>query len=165
MSAFDSAEFLNNPQSASFDTRFPLHKAGDWDGYIGTGDKDISTRVVNGTDKATGAAVERPIMEVWCYTENPAAVGDGGVAPARCRYNVWLDLAADGKSLDNAPGKNRQLGYLLTATGHQDKTGVQVKPWSKASLAGMRIKYRVAHTPRKDNGELQADVTQVAAPV
>jgi hypothetical protein len=164
MSAFDPVEFLNSPQQAGFDTRFPLHKAGDWDGYIGSGEKDIAIRSFDGTDKESGQPVTRTVMEVALFTENPSAVGEGGVAPARCRYTIWLDMAPDGKSLDLSPGKNRQLGYLLTATGHQDKTGKQIKPWSRQSLAGMRIKYRVAHSPRKDTGELQADVTQVAAP-
>lgn len=164
MSAFDPQEFLNSPQAAGFDTRFPLHKAGDWDGYIGSGEKDIAIRSFPGTDKESGAQIERTVMEVGLYTENPAAVGEGGVAPARCRLTVWLDVAADGKSLDLSPGKNRQLGYLLTATGHQSKDGKQIKPWSRTSLAGQRVKYRVAHSPRKDTGELQADVTQVAAP-
>ena len=164
MSAFDPQEFLNSPQSSGFDTRFPLHKAGDWLGYIGSGERDISTRVVNGTDKETGSPVERPVMEVWCYTEDPNALGDGGIAPARARYTIWLDVASDGKTLDMAPGKNRQLGYLLTATGHQSKDGKATKPWSRQSLAGQRVKYRVAHSPRKDTGELQADVTQVASP-
>jgi hypothetical protein len=160
---FDPQEFLASPQSAGFDTRFPIHKAGDWDGYIGAGDKDIDIRTFQGTNKQ-GEAVTYTVLEVALYTENPAAVGEGGTPPARVRFSAFLDLGPDGKSLDNAPGKNRQLGYLLTATGHQDKTGKQIKPWSKTSLAGQRIKYRVAHTPRKDTGELQADVTQVASP-
>lgn len=164
MSAFDPQEFLNSPQSAGFDTRFPLHRAGDWTGTIGSGEKDIVSRIVKGKDKDTGAEVDRPILEVALYAEDPTAVGEGGTAPARCRYTIWLDMATDGKGLDLSPGKNRQLGYLLTATGHQDKTGKTIKPWSRTSLAGCRVKYRVAHSPRKDTGELQADVTQVAAP-
>lgn len=162
MSAFDPNEFLNSPQSAAFDTRFALHNAGDWDGYVGSGDKDIAIRTVQTTDKATGQPLERQVMEVALYTDNPSAVGEGGTAPARCRYTCWLDLTPAG-GLDMGKGKNRQLGYLLTATGHQDKAGVQIKPWSKASLAACRLKYRVGHSPRKDTGELQADVTQVAA--
>jgi len=165
MSAFDPQEFLNSPQQASFDTRFPLHKAGDWDGYIGSGDKDIVIRSFDSTDKDSGQPVTYTVMEVALYTDNPSAVGEGGTAPARCRWTGFLDMAPDGKSLDLAPGKNRQLGYLLTATGHQDKTGKQIKPWSKTSLAGVRVKYRVGHSPNKKTGELQADVTQVAAPV
>lgn len=167
MLAFDPVEFLNSPQAASFDTRFPLHKAGDWDGYIGAGEKDIDIRSFDaGTDKQTGAPVTYTVMEVGIYTENPAAVGEGGTAPARCRLSIFLDLAGDGKGLDLAPGKNRGLGYLLTATGHQDKSGKQIKPWSKMSLAGQRVHYSVAHSPMKNNpGELQANVTKVAAPV
>lgn len=165
MSAFDPVEFLNSPQAASFDTRFPLHKAGDWDGYIGSGDKDIQIRSFDGQDKETGSPVTYTVLEVAVYTENPAALSDGAVAPARCRWTGFLDMAPDGKGLDLAPGRNRQLGYLLTATGHQDKTGKQLKPWSKLSLAGVRVKYRVGHTPNKKTGELQADVTMIAAPV
>jgi len=160
-SAFDPQEFLNSPQQAAFDTRFPLHRAGDWNGYIGADEKDISIRTVQVTDKETQQQIERQIMEVALYTEDPKAVGDGGTAPARCRLSVWLDTKDGG--LDMSPGKNRQLGYLLAATGHQDKKGVQIKPWSRMTLAGARVKYRVAHSPRKDTGELTADVTQVAA--
>ena len=165
MSAFDPVEFLNNPQSSGFDTRFPLHKAGDWNGYIGSGEKDIIIRSFDGTDKESGQPVTRTVMEVALYTEDPNALGEGGVAPARCRLTIWLDVGPDGKSLDKAPGRNKGLGYLLTATGHQTKEGKEIKPWSKTSLAGQRVKYRVGHSPRKDTGELQADVTQVAAPV
>lgn len=166
MSAFDPQEFLNSPQSASFDTRFPLHRAGDWDGIIGIGEKDIDIRSFDGTDKATGAPVTYTVMEVMIYTDDFRAVSDGAIAPARCRLSIFLDLAGDGKSLDLAPGKNRGLGYLLTATGHQDKTGKQIKPWSKTSLAGQRVHYTVGHSPMKNNpGELQANVTKVAAPV
>lgn len=164
MSAFDPQEFLNSPQQATFDTRFPLHRAGDWDGIVGTGEKDILARSFEGTDKESGLPVTRTVLEVQLYTDNPAAVGEGGIPPARCRLTCWLDLGPDGKNLDMSPGKNRQLGYLLTATGHQARDGKQIKPWSRTSLAGCRVKYRVAHSPRKDNGELQADVTQVAAP-
>ncbi len=135
-SAFDPQEFLNSPQQAAFDTRFPLHRAGDWNGYIGADEKDISIRTVQVTDKETQQQIERQIMEVALYTEDPKAVGDGGTAPARCRLSVWR---------------------------HQDKKGVQIKPWSRMTLAGARVKYRVAHSPRKDTGELTADVTQVAA--
>jgi hypothetical protein len=166
MSAFDPQEFLNSPQQAGFDTRFPLHRPGDWEGHIGSGDKDIVIRSFDATDKETGQPVTYTVMEVALYTENPAAVGEGGTAPARCRLSIFLDMAPDGKGLDLSPGRNRGLGYLLTATGHQDKTGKAIKPWSKMSLAGMRVKYRVAHSPMKKNpGELQADVTMVAAPV
>ena len=161
-SAFDPQEFLNSPQSASFDTRFPLHQPGDWDGYIGADEKDITIRTVKVTDKDTGVESERQIMEVALYTENPKALGEGATPPARCRLSIWLDT--NGAGLDMSPGKNRGLGYLLTATGHQDKKGNQIKPWSRQSLAGQRVKYRVKHSPRKDTGELQADVTQVAAP-
>jgi hypothetical protein len=164
MSAFDPQEFLSSPQSASFDTRFPLHKAGDWDGYIGAGEKDIDIRTFDSTNKETGQPVTYTVMEVAIYTEDPKALGDGATPPARCRLSIFLDIAPDGKSLDLSTGKNRGLGYLLTATGHQDKTGKQIKPWSKTSLAGQRVKYRVAHSPNKKTGELQADVTQVASP-
>lgn len=163
MSAFDPVEFLNSPQSSGFDTRIPLHKPGDWDGYIGSADKDIQVRVVNQNDE-NGQPVERKILEVQLYTDNEKALGDGAIAPARCRLSVWLETTASG-SIDKAPGKNRPLGYLLFATGHQTKDGKEIKPWSKTSLAGVRVKYRVAHKPRKDTGELQADVTMVAAPV
>lgn len=166
MSAFDPVEFLNSPQSASFDTRFPLHKAGDWSGFIGADAKDIDIRSFDAQDKQTGAPVTYTVMEVMIYTEDARALSDGAVPPARCRLSVFLDLAPDGKSLDLSPGKNRGLGYLLTATGHQDKTGKQIKPWSKASLAGQRLKYTVGHSPMKNNpSELQAAVTKVAAPV
>src|SRR6266480_7560219 len=121
-SAFDPIEFLNNPQSAAFDTRFPLHQPGDWTGYIGAGEKDIVIRQVNVTNKDTGQSEERQIMEVALYTEDPKALGEGATPPARCRYSIWLDTT--GAGLDMSPGKNRQLGYLLTATGHQDKKGV-----------------------------------------
>lgn len=162
MSAFDVEDFLNTPQTAGFDTRFPLHKAGDWEGYIGGGDKDIDIRSFTANDK-NGQPVAYTTLEVMLYTDNPAALSDGAVAPARVRWTGFLDLTPERK-IDLSSGKNRQLGYLLMATGHQDKTGKNLKPWSKTSLAGCRLKYTVAHSPRKNNpSELQDSVSKIAA--
>src|SRR5207302_11513393 len=122
-------------------------------GDLEAAEKRITSRPLNVKHKDTGVESERQIMEVPRYTETPKALGEGATPPARCRLSIWLDT--NGAGLDMSPGKNRGLGYLLTATGHQDKKGVQIKPWSRQSLAGQRVKYRVKHSPRKDTGELQ----------
>jgi hypothetical protein len=163
-SVFDAEAFLGSEQSAGFDTRYPLHKAGDWEGYIGAADKDIAIRSFDAKDKNTGEDITYTTMEVMLYTDNPAALSEGAVAPARCRLSIFLDLTPDGKTIDMSPGKNKGLGYLLTATGFQDKTGKVLKPWSKSKLAGLRLKYTVTHSPQKKNpAELQDSVSKVAA--
>lgn len=163
-SAFDAEAFLGSEQSASFDTRYPLHKPGDWEGYIGAADKDIVIRSFSAPDKVTGESVDYTTMEVMLYTDNPNALSEGAVAPAKCRLSIFLDIGPDGKSIDKTPGKNKGLGYLLTATGFQMKDGKEIKPWSKSKLGGLRLKYTVEHKPQKKNpAELQDSVSKVAA--
>lgn len=160
-SAFDPKQFLNVTQEQGFDTRYPLHKPGDWTGAIGTGENDVSARIAKWTDKQTGEAREQPSWEFWIYADNPEAQGEGFDPPARVRYDMFVDFTESGH-LDFAPGKNRKLGALLTALGIQDKTGKALKPWSPNGLKGGRLMYSVEHTPRKDNGEPQANVKSVA---
>lgn len=156
-SNFDPAAFLNSTFSEGIDTRVPLHKAGDWAGYIGTGEKDINSRLVLREDGSKSIA-----MDVACYTEDTKARSDG-MAPnlhPRARFTAWIDLNGNGKP-DTSAGKSRTLGMLLTATGFQTKDGKVIKPWSPNSLKGQRLKYRVVHDVRKDTGDPVANVQSV----
>lgn len=155
MSNFDPTAFLGGTYTEGFDTRIPLHKAGEWSGYIGAGDKDLAVRTVE------TKAGPRVVAELWYYTEDPQAVPESGRSPIRARQTVWLDFVPGTQSLDFSPGNNRVLGYVLTALGFQDKNGKIIKPWSWNALKGSRIKYRVEHKPRQDTGELQAEVAGV----
>lgn len=156
-SAFDPLAFLSGTYTEGIDTRVPLHKPGDWTGYVGAGEKDIIARPVTRQDGTTALA-----MDVYCYTPDPSAKGEG-TSPnleARARYSVWADLTPAG-SIDFAPGKSRSLGMLLTALGFQDKTGKLLKPWSPQMFKGMPLKYRVIHEVRKDTGDPVANVNAV----
>lgn len=163
MSAFDPVSFLGSTYDQGFDTRVPLHKPGDWKGYIGSGEKDIVPREVQIT-KGERAGEQVVIVDIWYYTEDPSAVGDGGIPPARARQSAWLDFVPGTKNLDFSPSKNRTLGYILTALGYQDKNGKLLKPWSWMGLRGARIGYRVEHRQREDTGDMVADVVAVVAP-
>jgi len=156
-STFDPAAFLNSTFSEGADTRIPLHKAGDWSGYVGTGDKDINSRIITREDGSKSIA-----MDVAIYTEDPKARSDG-MAPnmnPRARYTAWIDLNGNGQ-LDMGAGKSRSLGALLYATGFQQKDGKIIKPWSPNGLKAARLKYRVVHDVRKDTGDPVANVSQV----
>ena len=156
-SAFDPLAFLNSTFSEGIDTRVPLHKAGDWSGYIGTGDKDVTSRLISREDGSKAIA-----MDVACYTEDPKARAEG-LAPnvnPRARYTAWIDLGANGNP-DTSPGKSRSCGALLYATGFQTKDGKIIKPWSPMALKGCRLKYRVVHEVRKDTGDPVANVNAV----
>ena len=156
-SAFDPQTFLNSTFSEGFDTRVPLHKAGDWSGYVGSGDKDINSRLVTRDDGSKSIA-----MDVACYTEDPKARPEG-LAPnqhPRARFTAWIDLNASNMP-DSTPGKSRSLGLLLYATGFQTKDGKPLKPWSPQTLKGQRLKYRVIHEVRKDTGDPVANVNAV----
>ena len=156
-SSFDPAAFLNSTFNEGADTRIPLHKPGDWAGYVGTGDKDINSRIVTRTDGSKSIA-----MDVACYSEDPKARPDG-LAPTqhpRARYTAWIDLKDNGLP-DMSEGKSRSLGALLYATGFQKKDGSIIKPWSPMGLKGARLKYRVIHEVRKDTGDPVANVSQV----
>lgn len=154
MSNFSPESFLGTNYSEGFDTRYAVHKPGDFKGYVGKDAKDIKAREVNTKDGT------RVVVDVALYTDNPEAVGEGGKPPARARYTVWIDRTDSG-GLDRAPGKNRQLGALLLALGFQDKAGLQVKPWSWQSFHGMPIGYRVVHEARADTGDIVANVSGV----
>lgn len=157
-SAFDPTTFLHATYSEGADTRTPVHQPGEWSGYIGADERDIQMRTANTKDG------ERTLWEVYFYSDDPKARDPNFPdLPARVRYSMWLDLAADGKSLDFSPGKNRGLGFFLTALGYQDKTGRVLKPWSPKMWAGQRIRYTVKHEARKDTGEIVANVADIAA--
>ena len=158
-SAFDPQAFLNGTFNQGVDTRIPLHKPGDWVGMVGVGDKSIAVRAMSGQYK-DGTPYSAIAMDVWLETEDPSAVEEGGIAPARARYSIWADTKADG-NIDLSPGKSRSLGHLLTALGFQDKSGKVIKPWSPQAFKGLRVKYRVVHDVRKDNGEPVANVSAV----
>lgn len=158
MSVFNTQSFLEATYDQGIDTRYPLHKPGDWIGSVGMGTNDVSARQAETKDGP------RTIWEVWLQAENPAAQSDGFDPPARCRYSMWIDNRPDG-ALDFSSGKNRQLGHLLTALGFQDKEGNSQasKRWGPSMWKGMRLRYRVEHEVRKDNGELVANVAAVSA--
>ena len=154
MTSFSPESFLGTNYSEGFDTRYAVHRPGDFKGYVGKDARDINAREVQTKDGP------RVVVDVALYTDNPEAVGEGGKAPARARMSIWIDQTESG-SLDRAPGKNRQLGAFLLALGFQDKTGMQVKPWSWQSFHGMSIGYRVVHEARKDTGDIVANVSGV----
>lgn len=157
MSAFDPQQFLSTTFDQGVDTRYSLHQPGEYIGSIGTGEKDVSARTVTTKDG------ERLTFELWITTDDPKARDPGFPdQDARVRHTVWLDTNSAG-SLDFSPGKNRMLGNLLMALGIQDKTGKNTRPWSPEMFKGSRLRYMVQHEPRKDNGEAQATVKQVAA--
>jgi hypothetical protein len=162
MSAFDPVAFLGTNYEQGFDTRVPLHKPGDWSGYIGTGERDISPREIT-FQKGERAGQTGVIVDIWFYTEDPSAVGEGGVPPARARQSLFIDKTENG-SLDFSKGKNRALGYLLTALGFQNKEGKLLKPWSWRAFPGMRLRYHVEHAVREDTGDIVANVTAVMPP-
>jgi len=156
-SAFSPETFLGGNYQEGFDTRYPLHKAGDWKGYIGKDAKDLHAREVQTQEGP------RVIVDLSLYTDNPSAMGEGQAKPpSRARLTLWIDQTPQG-GLDRAPGKNRVLGTVLTALGFQDKTGAQVKPWGWKDFHGRALAYRVVHEPRKDTGDLVAVVSGVTA--
>ena len=167
MSTFDPATFLTQRHTQGADTRVPLHNPGDWRGVVGTNTDpergDITIRTIEYDDKDNpGSKLERQIAEINLYCDDDKAVPPGGLKPTRVRFSAFLDFNADG-TLNWDKGMNRQLGNLLTAVGIQNKDGsMKVADWGWADLYGKPLMYRVAHKPRKDTGEPQANVTQVA---
>lgn len=158
MSSFSPEAFLGAQYDQGIDTRIPLHRAGEWSGYVGTGEKDVFPRQIT-IQKGDRAGQQATIVDVYFYADDPAAVGEGGQPPARCRASFFIDYTANG-ALDFSTGKNRQLGNLLTALGFQDKTGKSLKPWSWRMFPGMRVKYKVEHKPREgDSSQVDANVT------
>lgn len=163
MSAFDHDKFLQSTYENGVDTRYAVHRPGsDWMGSIGTGEKDVAFRTIQFTDKQTGQKEERLMLDVWIQADDPAAQAEGFDPPARVRYSCFIDVAPSG-GLDFSPGKNRQLGNLLTALGFQDKTGKLTKAWSPPMFKGMRLRYAVEHAPLKDGSDVVANVKSVAA--
>lgn len=158
-STFDPQAFLNGTFNEGVDTRIPLHKPGDWKGFVGTDEKSITVRPMNGQRK-DGTPYSALAIDVWCETQDPSAVGEGGIPPARARYSIWCDLSPQG-TIDLSPGKSRSLGHLLTALGFQDKSGKLVKPWSPNAFKGMPLTYRVIHEVRKDTGDPVANISAV----
>lgn len=154
---FDPQTFLHATFTEGVDVRAALHQPGDWLGRIGEGDRDIAARTVQTKDG------DRPIWEVTLYCDDPRAQAEGYDGPARVRHTLWLDTNDTG-GLDFSPGRNRDLGNLLLALGFQDRTGKLLRPCSIADWRGRPIRYTVTHEARKDNGELVARVTKIAAP-
>ena len=173
LSMFDPISFMNQQSTDGVDIRPMVHKAGDFLGYIGDNSDsengDIVFRDASWTDKETGEQRTQKVIRINLYTDDPRARPDGmaeNMKP-RVRWEAFLDISPDGKSLlwgKNEKGfeRNRQLSFLLYALGYQDKDGKNLKPWAISMFYGAQLKYRVIHTPRKDTGEPQAEVSQLA---
>jgi hypothetical protein len=173
LSVFDPISFMNQESTAGVDIRPMVHKAGDFLGYIGdnsdTENGDIVFRDASWTDKETGEQRTQKVLRINLYTDDPKARPEGlpEQQKPRVRWEAFIDLTPDGKSFDfgkNEKGyeKNKQLSFMLYALGFQDKEGHNLKPWSIAKFYRLPLRYRVIHSPRKDTGEPQAEVAQVA---
>jgi hypothetical protein len=158
---------MNAQRLEGADTRTPLHRPGDWTGSIGHEAADFQFRQAS-WDK-DGQHFEGVGCTIYFYTDDPKDVGEGGAPPARVRWQSLLEKTSSGGlamgKASNGMQQNKQLGYLLTALGFQTKEGQNLKPWSFEQMKGMRLKYRVAHEPRKDTGEPVAEVVSVAPAV
>lgn len=163
-SSFDPVLFMNQQQTKGADIRFFLHNAGDWKGIIGMGERDVGFITVDQEDKDNpGTKIKRLVARVYLQTDDPKAAPEGATPPMRVRLDIFLDTVSGNLNvLDWGPGMNKGLGYLLYATGYQDKFGVLKRPWSWPGLKGNQLMYKVRHSPRKDTGEPQAEVQSVA---
>lgn len=159
MSVFDPKAFLAATYTEGIDTRRALHAPGEFTGHIGAEERDLQIREVTTKDG------KRTVWDINLYADDQDRARDPNFPEeqARARVSLWLDLKPDGSSLDMSPGKNRDLGNLLTALGFQTKDGKSIKPWSPGMFRGMRLRYTVVHKAGTREGEIFDNVDKIAA--
>jgi hypothetical protein len=153
MSNFDSQSFLNTQREGGFSTEYPVVPDDEYVAFIRR-PKEGGKPTVNVRSLDSGQLV----MDLNWTIEDEKAKAATGMGVAYGRQSVWLDVSADGTSLERGKGKNVQLGLLLDAMGLNDGRPIDFGNMLYDRPCKVRTKSRVDDS----TGKTYVDVKGVA---
>lgn len=155
MSQFDAATFLDATTTEAAAKRPPL-PVGDYTAIIG----ELAVRDGVSKKDPTKTYVA---MDINLEIDVPGSIQEelGLTMPTlKVKDSAMLDLAADGKSLDWAPGKNGALRRYREALG----MNISGQPFSPRQMGGRLVTVKITHREYPEgSGDLFENVAGVAA--
>ena len=155
---FDADAFMNATIDAPLATALAGVPEGEYTAMIGDFDSS-AFRTLSITNKTTGVASDRAILEVPFLIDDAALKAKLGRDTVTHKETFWLDMTTDGR-LDTGLDKNVRLGQLKAALG-QNLPGV---PWSPSMLRNqgpVRIVIKTT-SDKKDPERKYTNITKYA---
>ena len=150
---FDADAFMSTTVDGPMATA-PLNcDEGEYKAFVDDGEKAIVFKEFEGRDGKPNSHQMVVMFNILDDAQKARMNRDKVLVPMTC----WLDLTSDGKSLDQADGKNVALGRLRKALGQNDGQ------WSPAMLKGKGpLMVKVTHRANKETGDKDHEVSKIA---
>lgn len=143
---FDPDSFMHANIDAPMATALQSVPEGEYTAMVGDFDSS-AFRQVTVTNKTTGLAQDRPVLDVPFIIQDDALKAKLQREQITHKETFWLDLTADGR-LDTGPDRNVRLGQLRAALG-QNSAGV---PWAPSMLRNMGpVRIKIVQTSDKND--------------
>ena len=128
---FDPDAFMQQTVDEPMATTLLGVPEGEYTAMVGDFDSK-AFRTVSVTNKNTGIASDRAVLEVPFLINDDTLKAKLGREQITHRETFWLDMTADGR-LDTGPDKNVRLGQLRSALGQNSANA----PWAPSMLRNM----------------------------
>lgn len=161
MSQFNPDVFLNQTQTGGMATHRTPIPEDEYMAFVDSGDKAVVLRMID-IKKGDRAGQQALICDVWWnITDEKAKAALPNRDKILCKQSFFVDLKADGQTIDNGEDKNLKLGRTRTALGQNDPNN----PWAFFMLKGAGpARVKVKQRPDDDDETIIYDEVVAVAP-
>ena len=155
---FDPNDLLQSTTTEKGSTSIIPIPKGEWVGII-QGDK-LKFRQSESQKKGREGEIFTVLDIVFAFDDPQVKEATQRDTPMS-RMSLFVDLAADGRSLDMSTGKNIQLNRLRETLGQN----LEGRPWAPSMLGGQACKCKVDWRPDNKNPEIVYDEVVATMPL